>query len=49
MSLSEYVVLFVFVAIMGAGVPGLGDAALIGAGTLAGEGRLIYGSCSRRP
>jgi membrane protein DedA with SNARE-associated domain len=39
-SLSEYVILFVFVAILGAGVPGLGDAALIGAGTLAGEGRL---------
>jgi membrane protein DedA with SNARE-associated domain len=40
MNLSEYIVLFVFVAIMGAGVPGLGDAALIGAGTLAGEGKL---------
>ena len=40
MNLSEYIVLFVFVAIMGAGVPGLGDAALIGTGTLAGEGRL---------
>ena len=39
-SLSEYVVLFVFVVIMGAGVPGLGDAALIAAGTLAGEGKL---------
>jgi membrane protein DedA with SNARE-associated domain len=39
-NLSEYIVLFVFVAIMGAGVPGPGDAALIGAGTLAGEGRL---------
>ncbi len=40
MNLSEYIVMFVFVAIMGAGVPGPGDAALIGAGTLAGEGRL---------
>ena len=40
MNLSEYIVLFAFVAIMGAGVPGLGDASLIGAGTLAGEGRL---------
>ena len=43
MSLSEYVVLFVLVAIMGAGLPGLGDAALIAAGTLAGEGRLNVG------
>ena len=40
MNLSEYIVLFVCVAIMGFGVPGLGDASLIGAGTLAGEGRL---------
>ena len=40
MSLSEYLVLFVFVAIMGAGLPGPGDAALIAAGCLAGEGRL---------
>jgi membrane protein DedA with SNARE-associated domain len=39
-SLSEYILLFVFVAIMGAGVPGPGDASLIAAGTLAGEGRL---------
>jgi membrane protein DedA with SNARE-associated domain len=39
-SLSEYLVLFVLVAILGAGLPGLGDAALIAAGTLAGEGRL---------
>jgi membrane protein DedA with SNARE-associated domain len=39
-SLSEYIVLFVFVAIMGAGLPGPGDASLIAAGTLAGEGRL---------
>jgi membrane protein DedA with SNARE-associated domain len=38
--LSEYVVLFVLVAIMGAGLPGPGDASLIAAGTLAGEGKL---------
>jgi len=37
---SEYAVLFVLVAILGAGLPGPGDAALIAAGTLAGEGRL---------
>lgn len=43
MSLSEYIVLFVLVAILGAGVPGPGDAALIAAGTLAGEGRLSVG------
>ncbi len=40
MNLSEYLVLFVLVAIMGAGLPGPGDASLIAAGTLAGEGRL---------
>ena len=40
MPLSEYLVLFVFVAILGAGLPGPGDASLIAAGTLAGEGRL---------
>jgi membrane protein DedA with SNARE-associated domain len=40
MELSEYVVLFVLVAIMGAGLPGPGDASLIAAGTLAGEGKL---------
>lgn len=40
MGVVEYVVLFVLVAIMGAGLPGPGDAALIAAGTLAGEGRL---------
>ncbi len=40
MNLSEYLVLFVLVAILGAGLPGPGDAALIAAGTLAGEGRL---------
>jgi membrane protein DedA with SNARE-associated domain len=43
MSLSEYAVLFVLVAIMGAGLPGAGDAALIAAGTLAGEGKLNLG------
>ncbi len=37
---SEYLVLFVLVAILGAGLPGPGDASLIAAGTLAGEGRL---------
>jgi membrane protein DedA with SNARE-associated domain len=42
-NLSEYVVLFVLVAILGAGVPGPGDASLIAAGTLAGEGRLNLG------
>ena len=40
MNLSEYLVLFVLVAIMGAGLPGPGDASLIAAGTLAGEGKL---------
>jgi membrane protein DedA with SNARE-associated domain len=40
MSLSEYAVLFVLVAIMGAGIPGPGDASLIAAGALAGEGKL---------
>jgi len=39
-SLSEYIVLFLLVAIMGAGLPGPGDASLIAAGTLAGEGKL---------
>ena len=40
MTLAEYLVLFVLVAIMGAGLPGPGDASLIAAGTLAGEGKL---------
>ena len=40
MNPGEYLVLVVLVAIMGAGLPGPGDAALIAAGTLAGEGRL---------
>ena len=43
MELSEYVLLFLFVAILGAGIPGPGDASLIAAGTLAGEGRLNLG------
>jgi membrane protein DedA with SNARE-associated domain len=43
MTLAEYLVLFVLVALMGAGLPGPGDAALIAAGTLAGEGRLNAG------
>ena len=34
MNLSEYVIMFVLVAIMGAGLPGPGDASLIAAGTL---------------
>jgi membrane-associated protein len=40
MNLSEYIIMFVLVAIMGAGLPGPGDASLIAAGTLAGEGKL---------
>ena len=40
MSLAEYIIMFVFVAILGFGLPGPGDASLIAAGTLAGEGRL---------
>jgi len=43
MSLAEYIVLFVLVAIMGAGIPGPGDASLIAAGTLAGEDKLNVG------
>jgi membrane protein DedA with SNARE-associated domain len=43
MTVTEYVILFVLVAIMGAGLPGPGDASLIAAGTLAGEGRLNVG------
>jgi membrane protein DedA with SNARE-associated domain len=42
-SVAEYIVLFVLVALMGAGLPGPGDASLIAAGTLAGEGRLNVG------
>jgi membrane protein DedA with SNARE-associated domain len=40
MSLSEYAIMFVFVVIMGAGLPGLGDVSLIATGALAGEGKL---------
>lgn len=40
MSITEYSLLFALVVIMGAGMPGPGEAALIAAGTLAGEGRL---------
>jgi membrane protein DedA with SNARE-associated domain len=40
MTLSEYIIMFVLVAILGAGLPGPGDASLIAAGTLAGEGKL---------
>jgi membrane protein DedA with SNARE-associated domain len=43
MELSEYVLLFVLVAILGAGIPGPGDASLIAAGCLAGEGQLNVG------
>ena len=39
-SVAEYLILFGLVALMGAGLPGPGDASLIAAGTLAGEGRL---------
>jgi membrane protein DedA with SNARE-associated domain len=40
MSLSEYIIMFALVVLMGAGLPGPGDASLIAAGTLAGEGKL---------
>ena len=40
MSLSEYAVMFVLVVILGAGIPGPGDASLIAAGAAAGEGKL---------
>jgi membrane protein DedA with SNARE-associated domain len=40
MDASEYIIMFALVALLGAGIPGLGDAALIAAGTLAGDGRL---------
>jgi membrane-associated protein len=39
-SLSEYIVMFVLVAVLGGGLPGPGDASLIAAGALAGEGKL---------
>jgi membrane protein DedA with SNARE-associated domain len=41
--LLEYIVLFLLVMTMGAGLPVLGDASLMAAGTLAGEGRLNIG------
>jgi membrane protein DedA with SNARE-associated domain len=44
MTVTEYVILFALVAIMGAGLPGPGDASLIAAGTLAGEGRVHLGT-----
>jgi membrane protein DedA with SNARE-associated domain len=44
MNLSEYAVMFVLVAIMGAGIPGPGDASLIATGALAGEGKLNIGA-----
>lgn len=43
MSLAEYVIFFLLVVTTGAGLPVIGDAALIAAGTLAGEGRLNIG------
>ncbi len=42
-SLAEYIIFFVLVMSTGAGVPGPGDAAMIAAGTLAGEGGLNIG------
>jgi membrane protein DedA with SNARE-associated domain len=42
-SLAEYIIFFALVVSTGAGVPGPGDAAMIAAGTLAGEGRLNIG------
>lgn len=43
MTLAEYIIVFVFVAIMGFGLPGPGQASLIAAGALAGEGKLNVG------
>ncbi len=43
MELAEYILLFVLVVTTGAGIPGPGDAAMIAAGTLTGEGRLNIG------
>ena len=40
MTTSEYVIMFLLVVLLGAGLPGPGDASLIAAGTLAGEGKL---------
>jgi membrane protein DedA with SNARE-associated domain len=42
-TLTEYIILFILTASTGAGLPGPGDASLIAAGTLAGEGRLNVG------
>lgn len=44
MELAEYIILFALVVTTGAGIPGPGDAAMIAAGTLAGEGRLNIGA-----
>jgi membrane protein DedA with SNARE-associated domain len=44
MTITEYLILFALVAILGAGLPGPGDASLIAAGTLAGEGRIYLGT-----
>ena len=43
MNLTQYIILFLLVVSTGAGIPGPGDAAMIAAGTLAGEGRLNIG------
>ena len=43
MELTEYIILFLLVVTTGAGIPGPGDASMIAAGTLAGEGRLNIG------
>ena len=43
MELAEYIIFFALVVSTGAGIPGPGDAAMITAGTLAGEGRLNIG------
>lgn len=43
MNVIEYIILFLLVVSTGAGIPGPGDAAMIAAGTLAGEGRLKIG------
>ena len=40
MNVAEYAIMFMLVTIMGAGIPGPGDASLIAAGALAGEGKL---------
>jgi membrane protein DedA with SNARE-associated domain len=44
MELAEYIIFFALVVTTGAGIPGPGDAAMIAAGTLAGEGRLNIGA-----